>query len=140
MGPMDLSRFFSCTSVVEEERPSMDTVRGRLSGRRAAPCLLAAPRPLPIWSAPARPRPCTTTCGRTQGAAPSQPALPPSATPRRASNELEPRVTPPAPPPPPLSTRASKRNVTGPKRAALYRTEPTPAHRRVGGGVHLFPR
>lgn len=61
MGPMDLRRFFSWTSVVDEERPSMETVQRSLS----APlwlCLVDIGRPRPIWPPPLpRPRPDTTT-------------------------------------------------------------------------------
>lgn len=61
MGPMDLRRFFSWVSVVDEERPSIDTVQRSIS----APFWLAlvdTGRPRPIWPPPlARPRPDTTT-------------------------------------------------------------------------------
>lgn len=66
MGPMDLRRFLSCKSVVDEERPSMDTVQRSLSAVFWL-CLVGIGRPRPIWLPPLpRPRPDTTTlfcCG-----------------------------------------------------------------------------
>ncbi len=61
MGPMDLRRFFSWMSVVDEERPSMDTVQRSLSALLWL-CLVDIGRPRPIWPPPLpRPRPDTTT-------------------------------------------------------------------------------
>lgn len=58
---MDLRRFCSWTSVVDEERPSMDTVQRPLSAHLWL-CLVAIGRPRPIWPPPLpRPRPDTTT-------------------------------------------------------------------------------
>ena len=69
MGPIELSRFLSCVSVVEEESPSMDTVLDPPSGdvwvglvgiTRPRPIGLGLAVPLPL--ALPRPRPGTTTC------------------------------------------------------------------------------
>lgn len=58
---MDLRRFCSWTSVVDEERPSMDTVQRPLSVHLWL-CLVDIGRPRPIWPPPLpRPRPDTTT-------------------------------------------------------------------------------
>lgn len=61
MGPMDLSRFFSCISVVEEERPSMVTVQHSLPVTLWF-CLVDGGRPRPICTPPRPlPQPDTTT-------------------------------------------------------------------------------
>lgn len=65
MGPMDLSRFLSWISVVEEERPSMVTVRHSLPGTLWF-CLVAGGRPRPIGTPP-RPLPWADTTTYNQG-------------------------------------------------------------------------
>ena len=59
---MDCSRFLSCFSVVEEDRPSMDTVVGGSSGTFPL-CLVAIIRP-PRATPPRPPRPGITTWER----------------------------------------------------------------------------
>lgn len=70
MGPMERRRFFSWTSVVDDERPSMETVR-RTPSTSASPSptlglvLTAGGRPRPIGPPHLpRPRPDRTTCNR----------------------------------------------------------------------------
>lgn len=66
MGPMDLSRFFSCSSVVEVDNPSMETVQRSFPGALWL-CLVDGGRPRPICPAPRpRPRPDTTTYRQRQ--------------------------------------------------------------------------
>lgn len=60
MGPIDPSRFFNWYSVVDVERPSMDTVRRWFSASLWV-CLAETGRPRPTFPLPL-PRPDTTTC------------------------------------------------------------------------------
>lgn len=63
MGPTDISRFFSWTSVVDEESPSTDTMQGcGLHSTTRRFCLFGIRRPRPIWPAMPLPLPCMMTC------------------------------------------------------------------------------
>lgn len=68
MGPTDMSRLFSWASVVEDDRPSTDTMQGcGLHSTTRRFCLFGIGRPRPIGPAAPRPLLCMTTCQRQKG-------------------------------------------------------------------------